>query len=86
MAFQLALVEKFVKEIGKELSYSVEDMKEFGLKIREDSNDWASSDDGSAGFIMWEGGPFQWTYGILVSIDGYFFEPVNSWMGAIYPI
>lgn len=33
-----------------------------GLSIRKDSNDWASSDDGFAGFIMWEEGPEDWPF------------------------
>lgn len=84
--FDQELCEKFAKEIAKANGLSLEEAQEFGLKVRPDSNDWASSDDGAYGFIMWEEGPYEWAYS-PVSIDGFYMEAICGWgLVGIYEI
>ena len=57
----MKLMELVAEKVAENSGMTLEEAKKFGLKIRSDSNDWAYSDDGFAGFIFWEQGPEEWT-------------------------
>lgn len=72
--------------------YSLPEAKKWGLRIREDSNEWSSNDDAYIGFIMWEEGPYEWadnTWPInmenpITRIIGnrryqFYMQPITSW-------
>lgn len=58
----MKLMELVAEKVAENSGMTLAQAKEYGLTIRSDSNGWASSDDGFAGFIMWEEGPYDWPH------------------------
>ena len=56
----MKLLEKVAEKVAERCGMTLAEAKDCGLSVRKDSNDWAYSDDGFVGFIMWEEGPFEW--------------------------
>jgi hypothetical protein len=54
------VTEKVAEKLAERCGMLLSEAQRSGLTIREDSNDWAHSDDGFSGFIMWEEGPYDW--------------------------